>query len=75
MVMAPRTSMSGDDTAWARTQRRLTRSRRRVADLNFSTSNASMAKALTMRMPEKVSCKTLFNSAILSWLLRLEARI
>ena len=55
MVMAPRTSMSGDDTAWARTQRRLTLSRRRVAVLNFSISNDSMAKALTMRMPEKVS--------------------
>ena len=75
MVMAPRTSMSGDDTACARTQRRLTRSSRRVAVLNFSISNGSMAKALTMRMPEKVSCRTLFSSPILSWLLRLEARM
>ena len=55
MVAAPRTSMSGDDTACARTHRRLTRNRRRVAFLNFSISKDSMEKALTIRMPEKVS--------------------
>ena len=46
MVMAPRTSMSGEDTAWARTQRRLTLSRRRVAFLNFSISNGFHGEGL-----------------------------
>ena len=75
MVTAPSSSMSGAVRACALTQRRLIFSSRRVAALNLAISNSSIPNAFTIRMPLKVSCRTLLISAILSWLWRLEVRM
>ena len=50
-------------------------SSRRVAALNLAISNSSIPNAFTIRMPLKVSCRTLLISAILSWLWRLDMRM
>ncbi len=74
MATAPIESMSGELIAWARTERRLARKRRRAAFLKRSVSHSSMLKALTMRFPVTVSWRMFWISASLSWPRRVVCR-
>ena len=70
MATAPMKSMRGELMAWARTELRLARKRRRAAWRKRSSSQNSMLKALTMRLPVMVSWRMFWISASLSWPLR-----
>ena len=65
IAIAPKMSIKGELMAAAATERRLARNRRCAAFRNRATSQDSIPKAFTMRLPVIVSCKMFWTSA--SW--------
>ena len=67
MATAPMKSISGEVIACARTERRFARNSRLAAWRKRTSSQNSMLKAFTMRLPVIVSCRMFWISASLSW--------
>ena len=66
MATAPKASIIGEFSANAAADRKLALNKRFAASRNRRISQASMQKALTIRMPVIVSCSRLLISASLS---------
>jgi len=68
-------SINGAVATAARTQRMLSRSKRREASRNLRISKSSIPKAFTTRLPVTVSCKIWLSSPRRLWLRSDECRI